>query len=146
MSAVTVAPRGMSWAAMTVGSCVGGAVLRCPFGWLPPSSSTIPTNATTARNTPMSRTRRFERFKLGLPEPCDRWHHCSSAHEARDYTNGLGPLGRIGRKPRVRKVIRKVAYATFAARQRAPAGHERTARPESPDGPFWMSAVTGLLN
>jgi hypothetical protein len=45
----------------------------------------------------MSRTRRLERFKLDLPETCDRWQHCSTAREPRDYTKGLGPLGRIGR-------------------------------------------------
>src|SRR5678815_4171847 len=30
---------------------------------------------------------------------CDRWHHCSTARKRRDYTKGLVPLGRFGRKP-----------------------------------------------
>src|SRR5438045_1509203 len=103
MSAVTRVPRGMSFVAMTVGSVTGATVC---VGDVPPglfSSNAIPTNATTARNTPMSRTRRFERFKLDLPEPCDRWHHCSIEQTACDYTNGLGPLERIGRKTRTKQ-------------------------------------------
>ena len=32
-------------------------------------------------------------------EACDRWHHCSTGQEARDYTKGLGPLGGNGRNP-----------------------------------------------
>jgi hypothetical protein len=71
MSAVIVTPSGMSLTARTVGNCVGvgvGPVPPPPLGLLP-ISTTIPTNAMTARNTPMSRTSRFERFKLGLPEP-----------------------------------------------------------------------------
>src|SRR3954470_17863963 len=92
----------MSFAARTVawlGGVVGVAELL--LGPQPPCNSrTIPTNAMTARNTPTSRTSGFERFKLGLPEPCDRWHHCSTGLGARDYTNGLGPLGGNGRIPR----------------------------------------------
>ena len=56
------------------------------------TSSRIPTKATIARKTPTSRTSRFERFKLILPDEwCDRWHHSSTAKRARDYTKGLGP-------------------------------------------------------
>src|SRR5580765_271924 len=53
---------------------------------------------------PTSRTSRLERFKGGSPGVvCDRWHHCSTARRRRDYTKGLGPLGRFGRKPSVLK-------------------------------------------
>src|SRR5258705_13364976 len=36
---------------------------------------------------------------------CDRWHHCSTGQRRRDYTKGLGPLGRFGRKPSVLKGV-----------------------------------------
>ena len=67
MSAVTVTPRLMSRVAITVGSCVGGAVFVFDWDRRRSRSSAIPTNAMTARNTPMSRTRRFERFKFRSP-------------------------------------------------------------------------------
>src|SRR6185295_2893901 len=100
MSWVTVVPSGMSTTATTVGCVVGAVGWGLLPGPVPFKVTAIATNATTARNTPMSRTSRFERFKIGLPEPCDRWQHCSIARRRRDYTNGLGPLGRFGRKPR----------------------------------------------
>src|SRR5438045_1819717 len=83
---------GMSVAATTTGPVVGAiGVLLSPSPF-PRASKRIPTNAMIARKTPTSRTRRFERFKLVLPEElrCDRWHHSSTAQEPRDYTKGLG--------------------------------------------------------
>jgi len=59
-SAVIFVPSGMSTAAMTVSATVGGA--SGPV-FCPPWSRRIAMNATIARNTPMSRTNRLERFK-----------------------------------------------------------------------------------
>ncbi len=94
-SAAMRVPSGMSVVAMTVGSSVG-ARSACRSGLSPRRGSRMPTNATIARKTPTSRTNRFERFKFSLPRGlmCDRWHHCSTAQNARDYTNGLGPSSR----------------------------------------------------
>src|SRR5947207_4533273 len=101
MSSVTVAPSGMSLTAMTAGRTVGTGGGPPAVPPPPPfSSKAIPTNAMTARNTPTSRTSRFERFKFGLPESCDRWQHCSTGERPRDYTNGLGPLGGFSRQRR----------------------------------------------
>ena len=70
-SAVIRVESGMSFEATTTGPVVGGAEARGPPPVppvLPPTSSRIPTNATIARKTPTSKTRRFERFKLVLPD------------------------------------------------------------------------------
>jgi hypothetical protein len=67
IAAVTVTPSGMSRAATTVSSSVGGAVGPPPvpgvLGFPPLSRITTNTNARAARNTPMSRMSRLERFK-----------------------------------------------------------------------------------
>ena len=55
----------------------------------------MPTKAMTARNTPTSRTSRFERFKLGLPGSCDRWQHCSTGQEAARLYQWARTIGRI---------------------------------------------------
>ena len=85
---------GCPLAATTTGPVVGGLAPRARrLGSR--TSRRIPTKATIARKTPTSRTSRFDRFKLILPDEwCDRWHHSSTAQRARDYTKGLGPLGR----------------------------------------------------
>jgi hypothetical protein len=51
----------MLTAAITVSSSVGAAA--GPVGCVGLEIRTIPTNATIARKTPMSRINRFERFK-----------------------------------------------------------------------------------
>src|SRR6476469_8032198 len=95
----------------------------------------IATKAITARNSPMSRTRRLERFKLGLPESCDRWQHCSTGERRRDYTKGLGPLGRFGRKSCLTQGDSQgLVFLTYAIRT-APIGTRERARP-LPDGPL----------
>src|SRR4051812_17452114 len=92
ISAVTTTPSGMSLTAFTTVAVVGTVGVVGLPELLFPSRTKIATNATAARKTPTSRINRFERFKCVLPEPCDRWHHCSSGQRRRDYTNGLGPL------------------------------------------------------
>ena len=82
---------GMSLTATTTGPVVGASVAVLARR-RPATSRRIPTKATIARKTPMSRTSRLDRFKLILPDEwCDRWHHSSTAQRARDYTKGLGP-------------------------------------------------------
>ena len=63
--AAIVVDSGMSADAMTTNPVVGELG---GFGRPPPTTMTDPTKATIARKTPMSRTRRLERFKLLLPE------------------------------------------------------------------------------
>src|SRR4051812_12847799 len=74
MSAVISEPRVIGFAAKTVGSSVATEGPDPRFPW---TMKTIPMNATMAKKTPMSRTNRFERFKVVSPEPCDRWHQRS---------------------------------------------------------------------
>ena len=103
--------------------------LSCPSPAALRTRSRIPTKATIARKTPTSRTSRFERFKLILPDEwCDRWHHSSTAQRARDYTKGLGPLGRK------RQEITHDARKTARLRRRAA---HRPARgvPDKENGP-----------
>ena len=67
---------------------------------LPCKVSRIPTKATIARKTPTSKTSRFERFKLVLPrrDGVTGGTTLAPPKSRRDYTKGLGPLGRNGRK------------------------------------------------
>src|SRR5689334_18348436 len=94
---------GMSAIATTTGPFgfgVGWLVVLSPI--LPPPSNRMPTKATIARKIPTSRTRRFERLKVGYsPTSCvTGGTTLGRAPEPRDYTKGLGPLGRKKRKPR----------------------------------------------
>src|SRR5258706_8364777 len=115
---------------MTLARTVGGV------GWptvVPPLPGlmlmAMPTKAMTARNTPTSRTSRLERFKLGLPESCDRWQHCSTGERRRDYTNGLGPLGGFGRKPCTLQGGSQGARGDAAVIRTTPDHPKRKARP-----------------
>ena len=70
IAAVMVVPSGMSWAATTIAAVVGAAgvpVPELPLLLLFVSRMT-PTNATTARNRPMSRMSRLLRFKVRSPQ------------------------------------------------------------------------------
>ena len=122
ISAVMRAPRAMSFVAMTVAASVGSRVA----GSSPPPGrrKRTATNATIARKTPTSKTKRLERFKRALPETwCDRWHHCSIVKEARDYTNGLGPRGRKRQEPlRVARSPARFAGRGTTRSDRGPGG------------------------
>src|SRR3954447_25373903 len=59
---------GMSTDATTTGPVVGATGVG--VGPPPRTRTRIPTHATIAKKTPTSRTSRFERFKLVLPEGC----------------------------------------------------------------------------
>ncbi len=69
MSPVIVEPSGMSVLAITTGTVTGAADGPLLFPGPPPLNMTaMRTKATTARNNPTRRTRRFElRFKVFLP-------------------------------------------------------------------------------
>ena len=103
----------------------------------PPSRITIRTNATTAKNTPMSRIRRLERFKVESPgSRVTGGTTVAPRTRPRDYTKGLGPLGRIrqetvraarwiARLPRA--AVRPAAWRLRAANEAARPGAGRTA-------------------
>jgi hypothetical protein len=67
IGAVMVVPSGMSWAATTIFAVVGVAGVPVPEPPLPVRRMT-PTNATTARNRPISRMSRLLRFKVLSPQ------------------------------------------------------------------------------
>src|SRR5664280_1898530 len=134
IAAVMVVPNGMSWAATTMAVVVGAAGVPVPEPLLLVIRMT-PTNATTARNRPISRMSRLLRFKVLLPGlPGDRWHHSSIARWRRDYTKGLGRLGGFGQKPSASRHPETPARKTEPAKTERPPGlnpavfHERGAR------------------